>query len=69
MAHNQEATGLLRETSTEPATQKRSATLLICLGPHWKHPVANKAGGFVCEEEKNQIPVPEFLFKMGIKPI
>lgn len=23
MAHNQEATGLLRETSTEPATQKR----------------------------------------------
>lgn len=40
-----------------------------CLGPHWKHPVANTAGGFVCEEEKNPIPVPEFLFKINIAPI
>lgn len=52
MAHNQEATGLLRETSTEPATQRGPH----CLNTHArKSPnCANKDGGFICKEEKNQ---------------
>lgn len=42
---------------------------LNCLGPHWKHPMAIKAGGFICKEEKNQIPLSEFLIKINIAPI
>lgn len=54
-----------------PSLQHRRGVrhCLNCFGPHWKLLVAKKAGGFIYEEGENQIPVPEFLFKIHITPI